>query len=179
MSRIGKLPVPITSGVSVNVASGMLTVKGPKGELSKKLPPHVSINITGDEALVERANESGTARAMHGLTRSLLANMVTGVTEGYSKQLLINGVGYRVQQKKEYLIFTLGYSHLIHYEVPQGLEVKVESPTAFTISGIDKELVGKAAAEVRGFRPPEPYKGKGVKYKDEIILRKEGKAGAR
>lgn len=179
MSRIGKLPVVLAAGVTVKADGGQLVVKGPKGELTKKLPPNVSIVIDGDEAKVERADDGATSRAMHGLTRSLLQNMVTGVTTGYEKPLQINGVGYRVQQKGEYLIFTLGYSHLIYYEIPKGLSVNVENPTTFSISGIDKELVGKAAAEVRGFRPPEPYKGKGVKYRDEVIRRKEGKAGGR
>ena len=179
MSRIGKLPVNVPTGVTVSTGGGLLKVKGPKGELTKKLPPRVSIEVADNEARVVRDNDEPTSRAMHGLTRSLLHNMVVGVTEGFSKQLVINGVGYRVQAKKEYLIFTLGYSHLIYYEIPAGLDVKVDSTTALTINGIDKELVGKAAAEIRGFRPPEPYKGKGVKYKDEVIRRKEGKSGAR
>ena len=179
MSRIGKLPVDLPAGVTISADGGLLKVKGPKGELTKKLPPRVSLEINDNQARVIRENDEPTSRAMHGLTRSLLSNMVTGVTEGFSKQLVINGVGYRVQAKKEYLIFTLGYSHLIYYEIPAGIEVKIDSTTALTINGCDKELVGKAAAEIRGFRPPEPYKGKGVKYKDEVILRKEGKSGAR
>lgn len=179
MSRIGKLPVTLPAGVSVDSSGGVLTVKGPKGEITRKMPPRVTIECADGVAKVLRDNDESTSRAMHGLTRSLLANMVTGVTQGFSKSLEINGVGYRVQQKKEYLIFTLGYSHLIYYEIPAGLEVKVDSTTALTINGIDKDLVGKAAAEIRGFRPPEPYKGKGVKYKDEVIRRKEGKSGKR
>ena len=179
MSRIGKLPVALPAGVTVATADGILSVKGPKGELTKKMPPRVSIECADGIARVERANDESKSRAMHGLTRSLLNNMVVGVTAGFSKSLEINGVGYRVQVKKEYLIFTLGYSHLIYYEVPAGLDVKVDSTTALTISGMDKDLVGKAAAEIRAFRPPEPYKGKGVKYKDEVIRRKEGKSGKR
>lgn len=179
MSRIGKLPVELPAGVTVTTANGVLAVKGPKGELTKKMPPRVSIECADGIARVSRANDESTSRAMHGLTRSLLNNMVTGVTAGFTKSLVINGVGYRVALKKEYLIFTLGYSHLIYYEVPAGLDVKVDSTTALTISGMDKDLVGKAAAEIRGFRPPEPYKGKGVKYKDEVIRRKEGKSGKR
>lgn len=179
MSRIGKLPVALPAGVTVTVDSGVLSVKGPKGNLTKKMPPRVSIECEDGVARVVRANDESTSRAMHGLTRSLLNNMVIGVTEGFSKALLINGVGYRVQQKNEYLIFTLGYSHLIYYEIPVGIEVKVDSTTALTILGMDKDLVGKAAAEIRGFRPPEPYKGKGVKYKDEVVRRKEGKSGKR
>lgn len=179
MSRIGKLPVALPAGVTVATEEGILSVKGPKGELTKKMPPRVSIECVDGIARVERANDESKSRAMHGLTRSLLNNMVVGVTAGFSKSLEINGVGYRVQVKKEYLIFTLGYSHLIYYEVPAGLDVKVDSTTALTISGMDKDLVGKAAAEIRAFRPPEPYKGKGVKYKDEVIRRKEGKSGKR
>lgn len=179
MSRIGKLPVPVPAGVTISTDDGLITVKGPKGEISKKMPPRVTIEVNDGVAQVNRLGDEPTARAMHGLTRSLLNNMVIGVTETFSKSLIINGVGYRVQQKKEYLIFTLGYSHLIYYEVPAGLDVSVDSTTALTIKGIDKELVGKAAAEIRSFRPPEPYKGKGVKYKDEVIRRKEGKSGAR
>jgi large subunit ribosomal protein L6 len=179
MSRIGKLPVALPAGVTVTTANGVLSVKGPKGDLTKKMPPRVSIECEDGIARVMRANDESTSRAMHGLTRSLLNNMVIGVTAGFTKSLEINGVGYRVALKKEYLIFTLGYSHLIYYEVPAGLEVKVDSTTALTISGMDKDLVGKVAAEIRSFRPPEPYKGKGVKYKDEVIRRKEGKSGKR
>jgi large subunit ribosomal protein L6 len=179
MSRIGKLPITVPAGVTITTAAGIITVKGPKGELSKKMPPNVSIETQDGVAQVNRANDDATSRAMHGLTRSLVNNMVVGVTEGFSKALEINGVGYRVQQKSEYLIFTLGYSHLIYYEIPAGLEVKVDSTTALTVSGMDKDLVGKAAADIRGFRPPEPYKGKGVNYKDEVIRRKEGKSGKR
>ena len=179
MSRIGKLPVTVPAGVTISTDGGVLAVKGPKGEITKKMPPRVRIEVADGVAQVSRLGDEPTARAMHGLTRSLLNNMVIGVTQGFSKSLEINGVGYRVQAKKEYLIFTLGYSHLIYYEIPAGLEVKVDSTTALTIGGIDKELVGKAAAEIRSFRPPEPYKGKGVKYKDEVIRRKEGKSGAR
>ena len=179
MSRIGKLPVPIPSGVTVQIADGQITAKGPKGELSKGLPPCVSV-VTEDGALhVKRSDDGRKARSMHGLARSLVRNVVQGVHEGYQKSLDIIGVGYRVQAKGDYLIFNLGYSHPIYYEVPKGLEAKIPAPTKLDLIGTDKELVGKAAAEIRSFRPPEPYKGKGIKYSDEIIRRKEGKSGAR
>jgi len=157
----------------------MITAKGPKGELAKGLPPLVSV-VTEDGSLhVKRADDGREARSMHGLARSLIRNVVQGVSEGYQKTLDIIGVGYRVQAKGQYLIFNLGYSHPIYYEVPKGLEAKIDSPTKLNLIGTDKELVGQAAAEIRGFRPPEPYKGKGIKYSDEVIRRKEGKSGAR
>lgn len=179
MSRIGKQPVPVPAGVKIALGGGSISVQGPKGTLERALPPQVEVAQQGSEVVVTRSNDGRTARAMHGLTRSLIQNMVTGVTAGFSKTLDIVGVGYRVESKKEYLIFTLGYSHPIYYEIPEGIEAKIESPTKLTVSGIDREKVGKAAAEIRGFRPPEPYKGKGVKYADETIRRKEGKSGGR
>ncbi len=179
MSRIGKQPVPVPAGVEVGLTDGRITVKGPKGTLERVLPPQVAVAQEDGTVVVRRENDGRTARAMHGLTRSLIQNMVTGVTAGFSKTLDIIGVGYRVESKKGYLVFTLGYSHPIYYEIPQGVEAKLESPTKLTVAGIDRELVGKAAAEIRGFRPPEPYKGKGVKYADETIRRKEGKSGGR
>jgi large subunit ribosomal protein L6 len=179
MSRIGKLPVPIPSGVTVEIADGQVSAKGPKGALSKRLPPRVEVNVGDDQVVVTRDGNDRTARAMHGLARSLVRNVVQGVAEGYGKTLDIIGVGYRVQAKGEYLIFSLGYSHPIYYEIPKGLEAKIASPTQLSLLGVDKELVGQAAAEIRGFRPPEPYKGKGIKYSDEVIRRKEGKSGAR
>jgi len=179
MSRIGKLPVPVPAGVNIALDGGQISVQGPKGSLGRVLPPQVEVAHEDGHVVVRRANDGRTARAMHGLTRSLIQNMVTGVTAGFSKTLEIIGVGYRVENKKGYLVFTLGYSHPIYYEIPEGVEAKIESPTKLTISGIDREKVGKAAAEIRGFRPPEPYKGKGVKYADETIRRKEGKSGAR
>ena len=179
MSRIGKLPVPVPAGVTIELAERQISVKGPKGTLARDLPPHVDVRQENGQVVVHRENDGRTARAMHGLTRSLIQNMVTGVSAGFSKTLEIIGVGYRVESKKDYLIFTLGYSHPIYYEIPEGVEAKIESPTRLTVSGTDRERVGKAAAEIRGFRPPEPYKGKGVKYADETIRRKEGKSGAR
>jgi len=179
MSRIGKLPVAVPAGVKIELSDGRISVQGPKGTLSRPLPPHVEAAQEGGEIIVRRQNDERAARAMHGLARSLIQNMVTGVSAGFSKTLDIIGVGYRVESKKTYLVFTLGYSHPIYYEVPAGIDAKIETPTRLTLSGIDKEIVGKAAAEIRGFRPPEPYKGKGVKYSDEVIVRKEGKSGGR
>ena len=179
MSRIGKLPVPVPSGVTITMDGRNFSAKGPKGELTKVLPEHVSVKMEDTKVVVERDSDERIPRAMHGLARSLVRNVVEGVAQGFSKTLEINGVGYRVQQKKEYLVFSLGYSHPIYYEVPQGLDAKIESPTKLHVAGVDKELVGKAAAEIRSFRPPEPYKGKGIKYGDEVIRRKEGKSGAR
>ncbi|MFN3202300.1 MAG: 50S ribosomal protein L6 [Bradymonadia bacterium] len=179
MSRIGKLPVVIPGGVTVETSGGNITVKGPKGTLSRPIPPKVDVSIDDGNVVVKRASEERTAKAMHGLARSLINNMVEGVSKGYTKSLDIVGVGYKVEQKKEYLVFSLGYSHPIYYEVPEGLDAKIESATRVSVNGIDRQKVGQAAAVIRGFRPPEPYKGKGVKYSDEVIRRKEGKSGGR
>ena len=179
MSRIGKLPVTLPSGVTASLQDGVFSAKGPKGEFSEKMPPKVSVAIADSEVVVSRDGDDRTARSMHGLARSLVRNVVQGVSEGFSKTLDIVGVGYRVQQQKGYLVFSLGYSHPIYYEVPEGLEATIATPTQLTISGVDKQKVGQSAAVIRGFRPPEPYKGKGIKYSDEIIRRKEGKSGAR
>lgn len=179
MSRIGKLPVPVPAGVKVELSGNRISVVGPKGTLARDLPPHVAVSQEDGHIIVRRDNDERTARAMHGLTRSLIQNMVAGVSTGFQKTLDIIGVGYRVESKKNYLVFTLGYSHPIYYEIPEGVEAKIESPTRLTVSGADREQVGKTAAEIRSFRPPEPYKGKGVKYADETIRRKEGKSGAR
>jgi large subunit ribosomal protein L6 len=179
MSRIGKLPVPIPSGVTVEIGDGRFSAKGPKGELTKHIPPLVTVETAEGNVVVKRTRDDREARAMHGLARSIIRNVVDGVFGGFQKELDIIGVGYRVQAKAEYLIFNLGYSHPIYYEVPKGLEAKIASPTKLALAGVDKELVGQAAAEIRSFRPPEPYKGKGIKYSDEVIRRKEGKSGAR
>ncbi len=179
MSRVGKRPIPVPAGVEVQIADGRIRAKGPKGELARDLPPRVSVVQEGGELLVQRDGEDRTASAMHGLTRSLVNNMVVGVHEGFSKILDIVGVGYRVEQKKDYLVFSLGYSHPIYYEVPGAIDAKIETPTRLSVAGADKQLVGAVAAKIRSFRPPEPYKGKGIKYSDETIRRKEGKSGAR
>lgn len=179
MSRIGKLPVPVPSGVTVTMADGVIKAKGPKGELVQKIPPKVSIELGESEIVVTRLGDDRTARSMHGLTRSLVNNLVVGVSKGFSKRLDIIGVGYRVEEKKPYLVFSLGYSHQIYFELPEGIEAKIEKATKLTLSGASRQVVGAAAAKVRSFRPPEPYKGKGIKYSDEIIRRKEGKSGGR
>ncbi len=179
MSRVGKQPVPVPSGVEVTITGTRIVTKGPKGELSRDLPPHVSVVKGEGTLIVERESDERTARAMHGLARSLVNNMVVGVHEGFAKTLDIVGVGYRVESKKNYLVFSLGYSHPIYYEVPGAIDAKIETPTRLAVSGADKQLVGAVAAKIRSFRPPEPYKGKGIKYSDETIRRKEGKSGAR
>jgi large subunit ribosomal protein L6 len=179
MSRIGKLPVVLPSGVTVSLDGRKISVKGPKGNLERELPPHVDVTIGDKEVTVTPHSGERTSSAMHGLTRTLINNMVTGVSQGFKKTLDIVGVGYRVEKKKDYLVFTLGYSHPIYYELPAGLKEQIETPTRISVSGADNEIVGRAAAEIRSFRPPEPYKGKGVKYTGEVIRRKEGKSGAR
>jgi large subunit ribosomal protein L6 len=165
--------------VSVNIAGNRVEVKGPKGTLQRELPPEVSVAMEDNEVLVKRGGDDRRSRSMHGLSRTLVNNMVEGVSNGFSRSLEIIGVGYRVEQKKDFLVFALGYSHPIYYEVPKGIEAKLDGATKVTVSGIDRELVGATAAKIRSFRPPEPYKGKGVKYADETIRRKEGKSGGR
>lgn len=179
MSRIGKLPVKLPAGVSVEIKGEQITVKGPKGTLSRVLPPAVKVTVESGAVAVQRADDEREARAMHGLARTLVRNMVLGVTQGFSKTLEIVGVGYKAEQKKEYIVFALGYSHPIYYEVPEGIQAKLETATRLTLSGADRQVLGAAAAKIRSLRPPEPYKGKGVKYIDETIRRKEGKSGSR
>lgn len=180
MSRIGKMPIDIPAGVTVQVgANNEVTVKGPKGTLTKVLHSNMIIKVEGNQIIVERPNDVKENRALHGLTRSLIHNMVVGVTEGYAKTLQINGVGYRCQKQGKKLILTLGYSHPV--EMEDGDDHTFEAPDANTIivRGIDKQVVGQIAAVVREKRPPEPYKGKGIKYDYEVIRRKEGKTGAK
>ncbi len=178
MSRIGKMPIAIPAGVNVEVAeNNKVTVKGPKGTLERVLPAEMTIKVEGAEVVVSRPNDLKRNKALHGLTRSLINNMVIGVSEGYKKTLEINGVGYRAAKQGKVLTLTLGYSHPIEMTDPEGLEVTVEDSNKITVSGIDKEKVGQYAAEIRGKRGPEPYKGKGIKYSDEHIRRKVGKAG--
>ena len=178
MSRIGKLPIPVPSGVDVSVDAGTVTVKGPKGTLSHQVAEPIAVQ-RGDngDVLVSRPDDERTSRALHGLTRSLIANMVTGVTEGYEKKLEIVGTGYRVQARGPALEFALGYSHPITINPPDGISFAVEAPTRFSVSGIDKQQVGEVAANLRKLRKPDPYKGKGVRYAGEQIKRKVGKAG--
>ncbi len=177
MSRIGKLPIAVPKGVTVNLADGQLTVKGPKGELSRQIMPEVVLTIEENSITVTRADESIKSRSAHGLVRTLVNNMVVGVTTGYQTDLEINGVGYRAELKGSELVLSLGYSHPVVYPLPQGITVEVDKMTKLSVKGIDKELVGQTAAKIRSFRGPEPYKGKGIKYATETILRKAGKTG--
>jgi large subunit ribosomal protein L6 len=181
MSRIGKLPIAIPKGVEVALSEGEVSVKGPKGAQSCEIPPHVAISNEDGQLVVRPEGDAQTSRAMQGLARTLVANMITGVSTGFSRALEINGTGYTVEAKDGYIVFNLGYSHPIYYELPEGVEATFEpkSKTKITVSGINKQAVGSAAAKIRSFRPPEPYKGKGVKYADEVIRRKEGKSGGR
>ncbi|TVR03915.1 MAG: 50S ribosomal protein L6 [Spirochaetaceae bacterium] len=177
MSRIGKLPVTIPQGVTVTVAHDSVTVEGPKGTLSQSYVPLVEFTVGDGQCVVARKNDSKKARAFHGLYRKLLDNMVVGVSQGFSKTLLINGVGYRAEAQGKSVVFNLGYSMPIEYPIPEGLTITAEGPNKVTVSGISRERVGQVAAEIRSLRPPEPYKGKGVKYENEVIMRKVGKAG--
>ena len=178
MSRIGRLPIPVPSGVDVTIEGSVVTVKGPKGQLTHSLAEPITVEKSEDGTLqVARPNDEGRSKALHGLTRTLVANMVHGVTEGYTKALEIVGTGYRVQAKGSDLEFALGYSHPILFPAPSGISFNVESPTKFSVSGIDKQQVGEVAANIRKLRKPEPYKGKGVRYAGEVVRRKAGKAG--
>ena len=179
MSRIGKLPVPVPAGVTVTIGDSHVFAKGPKGELAREIPPNVTVSLEDGAVVVKAAGDDRISRSMHGLARTLVRNLVVGVHTGYAKTLDIIGVGYRVEAKKDYLVFTLGYSHPIYFEVPEGVEAKIENATKLTVSGADRQRVGEAAAKIRSFRRPEPYKGKGIKYSDETIRRKEGKSGGR
>ncbi|MGZ5418845.1 MAG: 50S ribosomal protein L6 [Nocardioides sp.] len=177
MSRIGRLPVTIPSGVEINVEGQTVKVKGPKGELAHTVAQPIAVERKDDQVEVTRPNDERESRSLHGLTRSLIHNMVLGVTEGYVKKLEIHGTGYRVANKGGSLEFALGYSHSITIEPPQGITFTVENPTRFQVEGIDKQLVGEVAANIRKLRKPDPYKGKGVRYAGEHIRRKVGKAG--
>ena len=175
MSRIGKKPIEIPDGVNIDVKPGEVTVKGPKGELSQDLVREMKVSIDNGTLTVERPTDRGEHRALHGLTRSLIANMVTGVTDGFERRLQIQGVGYRAQLKGKELEMSLGYSHPVTVEAPEGIEFEVPQPTEVVVRGINKQLVGEVAARIRKRRPPEPYKGKGVRYADEHVTRKVGK----
>jgi large subunit ribosomal protein L6 len=177
MSRIGRTPVTIPSGVDVTISGRSVTVKGPRGELSLDVVQPIEVAKSDGVITVTRPNDEGEIRALHGLSRSLIANMVTGVTEGYSKTLEIVGVGYRVQARGKDLEFSLGFSHPVPVAAPDGITLRVESPTRFVVEGIDKQQVGEVAANIRKLRKPDPYKGKGVRYQGEQIRRKVGKAG--
>ena len=180
MSRIGRAPITIPAGVEVTVAEGnVVTVKGPKGTLQKTLHSAMTITVADGVATVARPNDEKENRSLHGLTRTLLANMVEGVTNGFKKELEVNGVGYRVAKQGKDLVMTLGYSHQVIMSEIDGITIEVPAPNRIIISGLDKQLVGQFAAEVREKRPPEPYKGKGIKYADEVIRRKVGKTGGK
>jgi large subunit ribosomal protein L6 len=179
MSRIGKKPVAIPSNVTVTVDGSTVKVKGPKGELTRTFDPTMKIRVEGNEVIIDRPSEEKRDRAMHGLTRALLANMVTGVTEGFKKTLEIVGVGYKAEKRGKNLVVTVGYSHPVNYPEPTGITLTTPAPTTIVIEGIDKQKVGQVAAELREFRPPEPYKGKGIRYQGEQVRRKAGKTAGK
>jgi large subunit ribosomal protein L6 len=175
LSRIGKLPIEVPGGVEVRVEGVQATVTGPRGTLTQTLPTQISVRQEGNQLLVERPDDERENRSLHGLVRSLVANMVEGVTKGFEKQLEIQGVGYRVQAQGSDLVFSLGYSHQIPVRAPEGISFEVASPTRFSVKGIDKQQVGQVAADIRRLRKPDPYKGKGVRYAGEVVRRKAGK----
>ena len=178
MSRIGRMPIAIPAGVTVDIAeNNQVTVKGPKGELTRKLASEMKIEKDGEEIKVTRPNDLKKMKSLHGLTRTLIYNMIVGVTEGYEKKLEVNGVGYRAAKQGKKLTLSLGFSHPVEMEDPEGVEVTVDGQNLIIVKGIDKEKVGQYAAEIREKRPPEPYKGKGIKYDYEVIRRKAGKTG--
>ena len=180
MSRIGRLPIDIPQGVEVKIEEGnKVTVKGPKGTLEKNRPVEMEIKLEDNQIVVSRPNDLKKMKSLHGLTRSLIANMVTGVSQGYEKKLEINGVGYRAQKKGKEITFNLGFSHPVAMTDPEGIETEMDGQNIIIVKGIDKEKVGQYAAEIRELRKPEPYKGKGIKYADEVIRRKVGKTGAK
>jgi len=178
MSRVGKKPIPIPPGVTVTIEAPQVTVKGPKGTLSRSLHPTCRVEEEDGHLVVTRSSDDRINRSMHGLTRALLANMVAGVSTGFAKDLEIVGVGYKAEVKGKTLVLSLGFSHPVNYAVPEGISIETPEPTKVRVSGADREMVGQVAAEIRGFRPPEPYKGKGVKYAGEHIQRKAGKSAA-
>ena len=178
MSRIGKLPISLPPGVEVEVEGSRVKVKGPKGELAGVFDRHMRIEVADGELRVERPGDAPRHRALHGLTRSLLANMVEGVTNGFERTLEIHGVGYRAEKRGKNLVLNVGYSHPVEVGAPDGIDLVLESPTLIRVRGIDKQLVGQTAAEIRQVRPPEPYKGKGIRYQGEHVRRKAGKATA-
>ena len=180
MSRIGRMPITVPAGVTVNVAEGnVVTVKGPKGELTRALRPEMTIKQEGNTITVERPSDDKLHRSLHGLTRTLLHNMVVGVTDGFKKELEVSGVGYRVSKEGKNLVMNLGFSHQVIVPEIEGITIDVPGPNKIVVSGCDKQTVGQFAAEIREKRPPEPYKGKGIKYTDEVIRRKVGKTGAK
>lgn len=179
MSRIGRSPIAVPQGVTVKIDGNLVSVKGPKGELSRSIHPDMILELEGDVLTVKRPTDEKNHRALHGLSRTLINNMVTGVTKGFSKTLEIAGVGYRAAKSGTKLNLTLGFSHPVEVEPPTGITIDVPAPNRIVVSGIDKEVVGALAAKIRGYREPEPYKGKGVKYEGEVVRRKVGKAGGK
>ena len=179
MSRIGRMPITVPANVTVAVDNNVVTVKGPKGELTQAMHPDMIIELEGNTVLVKRPSEVKEHKSLHGLTRTLISNMIEGVEKGYKKDLEILGVGYRVAKEGKNLVMNLGYSHQVIMEEIEGITIEVPAPNKITISGIDKQVVGQFAAEVREKRPPEPYKGKGIRYAGEVVRRKEGKTGGK
>jgi large subunit ribosomal protein L6 len=179
VSRIGKKPISLPAGVEIKIENGVITVEGPKGILSQAIPEDISIDQQADELLVTRPSDAKRHRAMHGLARALVANMVTGVTAGFEKKLEMVGVGYRAQLQGSKLVINIGFSHPVEVEPPAGIEFEVPAVTKITVKGIDKQLVGNTAADIRAIRKPEPYKGKGLRYENEVVRRKAGKTGAK
>lgn len=179
MSRIGKKPIPLPQGVKVEMADGAIKVNGPKGLLARKIHPSVSLEMDDSFLVIKKNDDSSKTDALQGLTRAVLANMVTGVSSGFSQAMEIVGVGYRVEQQGGVLVFNLGYSHPINFEIPEGLSAKVEKQTKLVLEGIDKELLGLTCDRIRRLRPPEPYKGKGIRYANERIKKKAGKTGSK
>jgi large subunit ribosomal protein L6 len=179
MSRIGKKPIPVPANVTVSIDGDTVAVKGPKGELRQSFRPEMKISQEDGQLVVERNTDAKEQRALHGLTRALLANMIQGVTQGYRRGLEIIGVGYRAEKKGEALVLSVGYSHQVQYPQPAGISITTPSPTTIVVEGIDKQKVGQVAAEIRSVRPPEPYKGKGIRYQGEQVRRKAGKAGSK
>jgi large subunit ribosomal protein L6 len=179
MSRIGRKPILLPKGVDVKIESREVTVKGSKGTLSFGIMPEISVSIDAGSIVVSRANDEKRVKAAHGMTRSILSNMVVGVNEGFEKVLEIIGVGYRAQMQGKNLVLALGFSHPVEIVPPAGIELAVDGPTKVIIRGIDKQLVGQTAADIRGYRPPEPYKGKGIRYAGEFVIRKAGKSGGK
>ena len=179
MSRIGRLPITVPAGVEVKVDGSVVSVKGSKGELSHTVPSPIEVSLEDGTLTVARPNDERASRSLHGLTRTLIANMVEGVTKGFTKNLELVGVGYKAEKKPYGLQLSLGYSHVIEYKAPKGIKLSAPVPTQILVEGSNKEVVGQVAAEIRSLRPPEPYKGKGVKYAGEVIRRKAGKAGGK
>lgn len=179
MSRIGKLPIEVPQGVEVKVQGNTVMIKGPKGSISREFHRDMKIKLEDSKIVVERPTDDNLHKALHGLTRSLLNNMVRGVVEGYEKKLSLEGVGYRATKQGNKLVLTVGYSHPVEIEPPKGIEFEVPAPNKISVKGVDKELVGLVAANVRKVREPEPYKGKGIRYEDEVVRRKVGKTGAK